>query len=654
MLAGPAPTRAATVAHGRAALLDLVVTPSIAEGRRASYDVVLANRGTSEAHARLSVLPEDDRLHTTTAPASLVLGPGQSGRAVVLLRPRRPQLWRRERQHDVRLRVHGPDGTEVAGRRLVFVQLRPRVLRLAALLALVLAAAAVAAALLLDRVEVPPVEGASDVATAERALRAAGLRLDPRLRSRTTSAARPGTILDQIPAAGARVKERRAGVAARRRRRAPRRHAAVDGQTPARAATILRAAGLVAGRVLPDDASANSVVASQLPAAGARVPVGTAVTLFVRPARAGGAPAARGAGRAGGEPAKVPAIDGRNVTRVRERGRRGRPRPARRPDGEPRSRRDARRRPARAGGGRWRPATACDWSSRRARRSSHTTRASVVRLRPAPRPDRARGVAARGPGGRAVVVAERAQADVPRRPPAHARVGAPRRPRARRLRGLGEVRRRDVRAGARRRRARARPPHRRRRRPVLRPRRLRACCGRAARPTSAGTSAARSRGARAAASCSSSACGAGKPRQFGILRYRSAAPTPRTPPIGGASSPPTSPVGRGAIAARLLARRRSRSRLIANNGLRRFQLLVTSAGDLRDPTTRALPVGLRGRLAPRRARARRRPERRWCSRPVGQLVRVDPTPPRETLTVSSGGRHPSYQPLTYAGPKGVA
>ena len=43
-----------------------------------------------------------------------------------------------------------------------------------------------------------------------------------------------------------------------------------------------------------------------------------------------------------------------------------------------------------------------------------------------------------------------------------------------------------------------------------------------------------------------------------------------------------------------------------------------------------------------------------CGRPVGQIVRVDPKRPRETVTVSSGGRHPGYQPLTYAGPKGVS
>jgi beta-lactam-binding protein with PASTA domain len=586
-------------------------------------------------------------------PASLVLGPGQSGRAVVLLRPRRPQLWRRERQHEVRLRVHGPDGTEAAGRGLVFVQLRPRALRLVALLALMLAAAAVTAALLFDRVEVPPVEGASDVATAERALRAAGLRLDPRLRSRTTSAARPGTILDQIPAAGARVNEgeRVSLLVAVGARRAV--TPSAYGQTPARAATILRAAGLVAGPVLPDDASANSVVASQLPAAGARVPVGTAVTVFVRPARPGAAPAPGVPADGGGEPAKVPAIDGRSVSAYAN------------------------------------AVAATGLVPRVDLTVSREAVGTLVAVAPAPgRPlatgDSVRLVVSAGTPQLAYDTGEVVRVFDPRlgrtvreaSPPAGLAVEPSWSPTGRRL--IYRVGRRlmlvSARLGD-------------RGRVVYEGSAKYAAATFAPAPADGVLALVRRTGddgdlcfARVGSGMLRPRCTAdkqwdlgrqiswrkggrellvfgvlrGKPRQFGILRYRSARPYSTNPADWRGELATDKSAGRGAIAASY-SPDGEQVAVIANNGLRRFQVFVTSAADMRDLDTRALPV--------RGCEVVWRPDGRElavvqsdddCSRPVGQLVRVDPRRPRETHTVSSGGRHPTYQPLTYAGPKGVS
>ena len=116
----------------------------------------------------------------------------------------------------------------------------------------------------------------------------------------------------------------------------------------------------------------------------------------------------------------------------------------------------------------------------------------------------------------------------------------------------------------------------------------------------------------------------------------------------------TSEKGRGAIGA-VYSPSGKNVALITNAGLPRFQLLVTPAGDLRDPAAPALPV--------RACEAAWRPDGEEvavvqsddsCSRPLGEIVRVDPRRPRATVTVSSGGRHPVYQPLTYAGPKGVS
>jgi hypothetical protein len=147
----------------------------------------------------------------------------------------------------------------------------------------------------------------------------------------------------------------------------------------------------------------------------------------------------------------------------------------------------------------------------------------------------------------------------------------------------------------------------------------------------------------------------GHPGQFGMLRYRTSRPFSTDPrDWHGALVTDASQPGRGVIAASY-APNGSDVALVTNVGLPRFQLLVARAGDLRAPAARALPV--------RACEAAWRPDGGElavvqsddaCSRPLGQIVRVDPRSPRHAVTVSSGGRHPAYQPLTYAGPKGVS
>jgi beta-lactam-binding protein with PASTA domain len=316
----PAPlTTVTAISAFRAPVLDLNVLPSLAAGRRARYTAVVVNRGRVEVQARLSITPGDPDLHGTVSPSELVLGPGQAVHVAVALRPRRPQLLRRERQRSARVRVHAPDGSVAAARQVIFVQQRLVTPRVWLVILALLAAAGYGVTRLPERVTVPAVEGSSDVATADLVLRRAGLQLDPRLRSRTTTGVRPGTILDQIPEPGARMRsgDRVSLLVAVSATRAV--TPALDGQTQARAAAILRAAGLVAGPVLPEGSPPSSVVASQLPAAGSRIPAGTAVTTFVRAPKAGAAPRDAGpapgpADAVSGEPTTVPAVDGRHVT----------------------------------------------------------------------------------------------------------------------------------------------------------------------------------------------------------------------------------------------------------------------------------------------------------------------------------------------------
>ena len=146
----------------------------------------------------------------------------------------------------------------------------------------------------------------------------------------------------------------------------------------------------------------------------------------------------------------------------------------------------------------------------------------------------------------------------------------------------------------------------------------------------------------------------GDTKKFGMLRYRSSMPYSTNPADWrGSIATDVSVPGEGVIAASY-SPSGSKVALVTSVGQPRFQLRLTSAGELREPDAPALPV--------RACEVAWRPDGLElavvqsddaCGRPVGQIVRLSPNEPRRTTSVTSGGRHPTYQPLTYAGPKGV-
>jgi hypothetical protein len=173
-------------------MIDLQVQPSIAAGRRrVRYAASVTNNGSTTIEARLSASGGDEAVLAAITPARLQLDPGQTRTVDITLRPRRPRLAGEELSRTVTDRARGDDPGPVAARDIVFVQQRA-VPGWAFVLTIVLVAvAAVAATQLPDHVTVPQVQGAPDVATAERTLRAAGLELDPQLRSTPRSSASP-------------------------------------------------------------------------------------------------------------------------------------------------------------------------------------------------------------------------------------------------------------------------------------------------------------------------------------------------------------------------------------------------------------------------------------------------------------------------------
>lgn len=254
-----------------AGMLDLQVQPSIAAGRRrVRFSAAVTNTGSRAVEARLSAGGADDAVCASVTPSRLLLDPGQRRTVDVTVRARRPRFAGDELPRTITVRARGDNaGGAAATHDVVFVQQRTTPAWALVLGVVLVVAAAVAATQLPDRVSVPQVRGAPDVARAQRALRAAGLELDPQLRTRTSAGIRPGTILDQIPGPGTRASrgDRVTLLVALGARRAV--TPQLSGRTPGRAAALLQAAGLTLGPILPAQAPAAAVVGSQLPAAAA-------------------------------------------------------------------------------------------------------------------------------------------------------------------------------------------------------------------------------------------------------------------------------------------------------------------------------------------------------------------------------------------------
>jgi beta-lactam-binding protein with PASTA domain len=146
------------------------------------------------------------------------------------------------------------------------------------------AAAIVAAIILLapKQTVVPNLTKAQSVFDAQKMLIPLGLKLQPQPALKPSAGARPGSIIAQAPAAGAKVKKGTSvlvtvAVAGAKTVKVP----SVVGLTPVTADTTLRTAGLMLGAVSPTPPNPNGTIATQIPATGT-VAAGTPVAVFLK------------------------------------------------------------------------------------------------------------------------------------------------------------------------------------------------------------------------------------------------------------------------------------------------------------------------------------------------------------------------------------
>jgi beta-lactam-binding protein with PASTA domain len=161
--------------------------------------------------------------------------------------------------------------------------------------------------LLPKNVVVPDVTGAKSTFEAEKKLTSAKLKLNPTTKQKVSTAAPPGTVIGQTPAAGKKAKKD-SDVAleiavGNGKVEVP----SVVGKTQAEADPILRKANLTIGQVSPQPPDPKAKISSQIPAAKEIVKEGAPIAIFTADPRGKKKKASKDAKKNGGAAAKVAA-----------------------------------------------------------------------------------------------------------------------------------------------------------------------------------------------------------------------------------------------------------------------------------------------------------------------------------------------------------
>ena len=259
------------------------LTPDRASGRlKARFTLTVRNRANAPAEVALSAEDTDGELEFRFASPTVTVQAGRGVEAPFTVLPPK-QIWL-GRPKDRSIRVTAtPVGSEQPPPPLPGTYRQKSWLPWWLAVVAPVAAAIVAAIILLapKQTVVPNLTKAQSVFEAQKMLIPLGLKLQPQPALKPTAGARPGAIVAQAPAAGAKVKKGTSvlvtvAVAGAKTVKVPN----VVGLTPVTADTTLRTAGLMLGTVSPQPPNPNGTIATQIPATGT-VAAGTPVAVFL-------------------------------------------------------------------------------------------------------------------------------------------------------------------------------------------------------------------------------------------------------------------------------------------------------------------------------------------------------------------------------------
>ena len=275
------------------------LAPDRASGRlKARYKLTIRNRANAPAQVVLAAEDSDGECEFRFAEPSVVVEPGRGVEAPFTVLPPK-QIWL-GRPKDRPIRVTAtPAGVDTPTPPLPATYRQKPWLPwwLAIVAPLVIAAVVLFILLQPKQTVMPNLKKANSVFAAQKLLVPLGLKLAPAPAQVTSSTATPGSIVDQTPAAGTKVKKGtlvQVKVAVGSDKvKVP----TVVGLTPVTADTTLRTAGLVLGTVSPQPPNPTGKILSQIPKGGT-VAKGTPVAVFLKPPVTATA-AKKGAGGAG-------------------------------------------------------------------------------------------------------------------------------------------------------------------------------------------------------------------------------------------------------------------------------------------------------------------------------------------------------------------
>jgi beta-lactam-binding protein with PASTA domain len=274
------------------------LAPDRASGRlKARFVLTVRNRANAAADVALRTEDGDGECQFRFAQPAVTIEPGQGIEAPFTAFPPR-QIWLgRPRDRPIVVTATGAGAEQPDVELRGMYRQRPWLPWWLAVVAPI-AAAVVALLILLapKQTSVPNLKRARTVFEAQKLADKAGVKLSPQINLVPSPSAPAGSIVDQSPQAGNRVKRGTLVSIQVARGSGTVKVPAVVGLNPVTADQTLRAAGLQLGTVAPQPPRPDGMIASQIPAAQASVASGTPVQVFLKPVASAKGKVAAGAG----------------------------------------------------------------------------------------------------------------------------------------------------------------------------------------------------------------------------------------------------------------------------------------------------------------------------------------------------------------------